>query len=385
MKVKVSESQIGIEYIADVISTCDKNGIECIVDDKNGDIYYYDPKRRKYGDDKLLHDNDASIWDIVSDEELFDAILFDASGAIFKDFAVRWNDLQKKEESDEVYKTKVCKPIIGKFQKVDESMDDPRDWSASEGEVEIVWNTDFPDADIEAGDTEHFVVDYDKVLPNDYDMESNCLKEEVCNLIRKEYPDLDFDETDFDITNEREFWGDEATRHIYPYDESGSNNEVAEALAKELRVSVDDVSERSGEYEYYSPDHVFGVKLPDGSDATYLVYDDEESAVTSAVDDLGEKFQEDYCNLGAAIDYFGFDVFAEYINGLDEDELDDLGELEDEMDKEEFAKYIQDNIGVDYRGFAEYNIGELGPAWHLAEYDSKEIELPNGMLAYRVD
>lgn len=119
MKAKVSESQIGIEYIADVISTCDKNGVECIVDDKNGDIFYYDPKRHKYGDDRLLMDNDASIWDIVSDEELFDSILFDASGAIFKDFAVRWNDLQKKEESDEVYKTKVCKPIIGKFTESD--------------------------------------------------------------------------------------------------------------------------------------------------------------------------------------------------------------------------------------------------------------------------
>lgn len=99
------------------------------------------------------------------------------------------------------------------------TFDDPRDWSASEGEVEIMWTRDFPECGIESGDTDHFVVDYDLVLPNEYDMESNCLKEEVCNLIRKEYPDLDFDETDFDITNEREFWGDEAIRHIYPYDE----------------------------------------------------------------------------------------------------------------------------------------------------------------------
>lgn len=99
------------------------------------------------------------------------------------------------------------------------TFDDPRDWSASEGEVEIMWTRDFPECGIESGDTDHFVVDYDLVLPNEYDLESNCLKEEVCNLIRKEYPDLDFDETDFDITNEREFWGDEATRHIYPYDE----------------------------------------------------------------------------------------------------------------------------------------------------------------------
>lgn len=55
------------------------------------------------------------------------------------------------------------------------------------------------------------------------------------------------------------------------------------------------------------------------------------------------------------------------------------------MNQEEFASYIQSNIGVDFRGFAEYNIEQLGPAWHIASYDGEEIELPNGMLAYRVD
>ena len=115
MKKRIFESKIGIEYIADVIATCEENGIECIVDDKTGDIYYYDPKGRKYGDDRLLHDNDASIWDIVEDRELFDAILFDAYGAIFKDFSVRWNELQRKDEGDEVYKTKTCRPIRGNF------------------------------------------------------------------------------------------------------------------------------------------------------------------------------------------------------------------------------------------------------------------------------
>ena len=34
MKVIVSESKLGIEYLADVISSCDQNGVECIVDDK---------------------------------------------------------------------------------------------------------------------------------------------------------------------------------------------------------------------------------------------------------------------------------------------------------------------------------------------------------------
>ena len=255
MKVKVTESKIGVEYIADVISSCDQNGIECIVDDKSGDIYYYDPKRHKYGDDKLLHDNDVSIWDIVSDEELFDTILFDASGAIFKDFAVRWNDLQKKGEDDEVYKTQHCNPIRGNFaekarntrpltakdreefekfrkrwkslgKKKDDSEededyvdefglrvngieaqvsegyeDDPRDWSSSEGEVEIVWTTNqYEDFGIFEGDTSTYVIDYDRVE----DQED--LINEVCRLIGKEYPDLDFEVDDFEITNEKEFW-----------------------------------------------------------------------------------------------------------------------------------------------------------------------------------
>lgn len=89
--------------------------------------------------------------------------------------------------------------------------------------------------------------------------------------------------------------------------------------------------------------------------------------------------------MGAAIDYFGFSVFKDYVNGLDEDELEDLENLKDELHQEEYAAYIQRSIGVDYRGFAEYNIEQLGPAWHLAEYDSQELELANGMLAYRVD
>ena len=216
MKVIVSESKIGVEYIADVISSCDQNGIECIVDDKNGDIYYYDPKRHKYGDDKLLHDNDVSIWDIVSDKELFDTILFDASGAIFKDFAVRWNGLQTKGEDEEVYKTQHCNPIRGNFSekgkedfgdrvngieaRVSES-DDPRDWSSSEGEVEIVWTTSqYEDFGIFEGETRNYIIDYDRV--DDHDDLIN----EVCRMIGKEYPDLDFEVEDFEITNEKEFW-----------------------------------------------------------------------------------------------------------------------------------------------------------------------------------
>lgn len=72
-----------------------------------------------------------------------------------------------------------------------------------------MWTRDFPEAGIEAGNTDNFVVDYDNVAPdNEYDIENNGLRDEICRLISDEYPGLDFEPYDFDIMNEREFWGD---------------------------------------------------------------------------------------------------------------------------------------------------------------------------------
>ena len=65
--------------------------------------------------------------------------------------------------------------------------------------------------------------------------------------------------------------------------------------------------------------------------------------------------------------------------------MKDLEFLSEDLGEEEFADFVQKNIDVDYRGFAEYNIEELGPEWHLADYDNEELELENGMVAYRVD
>ena len=115
MKVIVSESKLGIEYLADVISSCNQNGIECIVDDNAGEILYYLPKDGRYGDDKLLQNSDESIFDLVQDKERLANVLKDAKGDEFKEFAVKWNGLQKKGESDEVFKTDHCNPIRGNF------------------------------------------------------------------------------------------------------------------------------------------------------------------------------------------------------------------------------------------------------------------------------
>ena len=199
MKIIVSESRLGIEYLADVISSCNQNGIECIVDDNAGEILYYLPKEGKYGDDKLLQNSDESIFDLVKDKEHLVNVLKDAQGDEFKEFAVKWNDLQKKGEDEEVYKTDHCNPIRGNFS---EGMDNPNDWSASEGEVEIIWDTtEFLDEfGIDIGDTETLVIDYDRVDTHDM------LIEEVIRLLEDEYPGIVVGADDFVIDNEDEFW-----------------------------------------------------------------------------------------------------------------------------------------------------------------------------------
>ena len=91
--------------------------------------------------------------------------------------------------------------VNGVEAEVSEGLDDPRDWSASEGEVEIMWDTDdYEDFGIFRGEGSTYVIDYDRVDTHDQ------LVNEVCRLIGKEYPDLDFDPDDFIIVNEDEFW-----------------------------------------------------------------------------------------------------------------------------------------------------------------------------------
>lgn len=175
------------------------------------------------------------------------------------------------------------------------------------------------------------------------------------------------------------------TIKVHETKKSESVEDANEALAKKLGVSVDKVSESSKDYDYFEPDYTYDVELKNGTTATYLVYDNKQSAIDAAADDLGERFHDDSSILGAAIEYYGFGVFSDYLNGYDDDEMADLESLCDDVSSEEFARMLQQRGGVDYRGFAEYNIGDLGAAWHLAEYDSKEIELDNGMLAYRVE
>lgn len=414
MKKRISESTLGIEYLSDVIATCDQNGIECIVDDKNGDIYYYDPKGRKYGDDKLLHDNDALIWDIVEDKKLFDSILFDASGAIFKDFAVKWNELQRKDEGDEVYKTKICRPIRGNFseskednlvdwcghpmtkeqaelcdkfwggeddlagefesdwedefgksawywstsqhsqieddlesrpeefetngytdeyeewgqnivadavcahglttweevhdyieaslkrtfmeksQKVDEDIDNPNDWSASEGEVEIMWDTDeYEDFGIFKGEGSTYLIDYDRVDTHDD------LINEVCRLIGKEYPDLDFDPSDFVIVNEDEFWEQRGGDPGKWEDEMYSEDSIGESDKYDVEIE-------------FTRSH-YGKELKPGDRKTIEI-DLSEAPDCYDLDDLKDfvaKYATEQIPGGGIIEGYAFDILNE--------------------------------------------------------------------------
>ena len=83
-------------------------------------------------------------------------------------------------------------------------------------------------------------------------------------------------------------------------------DDAAEALAKELGVSVDKVSDSSQDYDHYEPDYVLDVDL-NGEKAVFVVYDNQQSAYDAAVDDLEEQFRDDSAILGAAIAYFGID------------------------------------------------------------------------------
>ena len=158
-------------------------------------------------------------------------------------------------------------------------------------------------------------------------------------------------------------------------------------LSKEIGISINEISESSENYDHYAPDYVLEANL-NGEKAVFVVYDNHQSAYEAAVDDLTSQFLDDPAILGAAIDYFGINKFKDFIDAGESD-LDEIESIYGDMGKEEFAKFVQKhvatNFNVNYKGFAKYNIKQLGIAWNLADYDGKEIKLDNGMLVYRVE
>lgn len=161
--------------------------------------------------------------------------------------------------------------------------------------------------------------------------------------------------------------------------------EAKVALARYLGVPASKIVD-SDEYSYFEPDHEYAVDV-NGETQIYCVYDNLDSAREAAVDDLEEKFQDTPEILAAAIEYFGNTALSFFSSDSKQDE--EIRNLHDEMNSEEFAKNVAnmyvdgDLVPFDFRGFAEHNIENLGIEWHLAVYDGKEIDLGDGMLAYR--
>lgn len=221
---RFNESRLGLGHIAEVLRTAKDAGVQAIVNDADGLFFLYDPTKKEWVilDNAYLSRIDATIFDVIEDRSTFGQVWWDCRATEFEDFKVEWNKLfsASAQGDEDVFASSNCEPIeddefvddfgdrvngiearVSESRDFDEDMDDPNDWSASEGEVEIIWDTDeYEDFGIFSGDTSHYVIDYDRVDTHDG------LINEVCRLIGKEYPDLDFDPSDFIIANEEEFW-----------------------------------------------------------------------------------------------------------------------------------------------------------------------------------
>lgn len=167
---------------------------------------------------------------------------------------------------------------------------------------------------------------------------------------------------------------------------SSGMDSAAGALAKYLGIDASKVGEADDDYSHFEPDYTLSA-----NGGVYVVYDNRRSAADAAADDLGEEFRYDYPILGAALSHYGWPVWSKFLRGRGNKRK--LRSLFDDLNHEEFARHMQEDwcdggamdLSLDYRAFAEYNIKDLGPEWHLAQYDGKEMALDNGMLAYRVD
>lgn len=86
-------------------------------------FYVYDNREKDnllYCTSKDIYNGDSTIFDMFRDREDYDRIMRSGNGDDFKEFCVTWNDLQKKGDKDEVFKTNGCKPILGLTMESDE-------------------------------------------------------------------------------------------------------------------------------------------------------------------------------------------------------------------------------------------------------------------------
>ena len=163
MKVLLSESKFGLEYLWDeVITPANENGVQCIVDDNaDGSIYLYDPIKKQWATSQTLKEFGVDVTDAIEDRDTYGQAWLDCRDPEFRDFAIKWDELQKKDDADNVYKTKKCEliRISANEGTYCEFSDDSDDWSASEDEVEVQWMIDDKELGIESGSTETVVID----------------------------------------------------------------------------------------------------------------------------------------------------------------------------------------------------------------------------------
>jgi len=180
--------------------------------------------------------------------------------------------------------------------------------------------------------------------------------------------------------------------------EEASEEDIrAKALADYLDESVEAI-EAEGD-NYYS--------LPAGE--TYLVLTEDEAyeaakeSIESIYDDIGlQSFSADFQDyiLRNCIDADAIDIFIDdeidyyanqeqdedtvnYLNNLDTYEAIDY--IKDLLGEDEFAKWAKENGAIDIDAVVDECISEDGIAHFIAGYDGEEIDLGNGLYAYRLD
>lgn len=93
-----------------------------------------------------------------------------------------------------------------------------------------------------------------------------------------------------------------------------------------------------------------------------------------------DNWGEDYPTLKDSVNLV--DKKIEYVERLTPD--DPIKEYKDEFDEDTFKKAL-DQAGIDLNMVAEEAISQDGVAHFIASYDGNEIDLGNGLFAYRIN
>lgn len=170
-----------------------------------------------------------------------------------------------------------------------------------------------------------------------------------------------------------------------------------ELLAKYLDVDAEDIKEsyRDNLFETSDGDEYFVVTE---SEAYELAKEEVESFIDDAgIDGFTPDFQEwvynnavdeDFINdaIDEEIEYCRSEDMNETADALESYDFEDrLEYLKDMFSTQKFAKWIKDHNAIDIDAVADEAISWDGVAHFIAYYDGEEIELGDGLFAYRVN